>query len=114
MRAMGLGDREIAAEFARRHRFRLRAGRREAHGWSLKKAGARINAHSGKVGLDSGGIPDLDADAERQLRRLLAAHRPCEPRTRLVWQSSAARTMAVQTGAPSTAPVAGNRHAGLR
>jgi hypothetical protein len=30
MRAMGLGYREIAAEFARRHRFRPRAAWREA------------------------------------------------------------------------------------
>ena len=56
---MGLGYREIAAEFARRYRFRPRAAWREAYGWGLKEAGARINAHSGEVGLDSGGIPDL-------------------------------------------------------
>jgi hypothetical protein len=26
----------------------------------------RINDHSGEVGLDSGGIPDLDDDAEQR------------------------------------------------
>jgi hypothetical protein len=66
IRAMGLGYREIAAEFARRYRFRPRAAWREAYGWGLEEAGARINAHSGEVGLDCGGIPDLDADAEQR------------------------------------------------
>jgi hypothetical protein len=61
MRAMGLGHREIAAEFARRYRFRPRAAWREAHGWSLKEAAARINAHSGEVGLDPGGIAAMTA-----------------------------------------------------
>ena len=42
MRAMGLGHREIAAELARRYRFRPRAAWREAYGWSLKEAAARI------------------------------------------------------------------------
>ena len=61
MRAMGLGYREIAAEFARRYRFRPRAAWREAYGWSLKEAAARINAHSGEVGLDPGGIAAMTA-----------------------------------------------------
>jgi len=61
MRAMGLGHREIAAELARRYRFRPRAAWREAHGWSLKEAAARINAHSGEVGLDPGGIAAMTA-----------------------------------------------------
>ena len=61
MRAMGLGYREIAAELARRYRFRPRAAWREAYGWSLKEAAARINAHSGEVGLDPGGIAAMTA-----------------------------------------------------
>lgn len=61
MRAMGLGYSEIAAEFARRYRVRPRAAWREAYGWSLQEAAARINAHSGEVGLDPGGIAAMTA-----------------------------------------------------
>lgn len=61
MRAMGLGHREIAAELARRYRFRPRAAWREAHGWSLKDTAARINDHSGKIGLDPGGTAAMTA-----------------------------------------------------
>jgi transcriptional regulator with XRE-family HTH domain len=61
MRAKGLGHREIAAELARRYRLRPRAAWREAYGWSLKEAAARINAHSGEVGLDPGGIAAMTA-----------------------------------------------------
>jgi hypothetical protein len=48
MRALGLGHREIAAEFARRYRLRPRAAWREAHGWSLREAAAQINAYTGQ------------------------------------------------------------------
>lgn len=61
MRAIGLGYPEIAAELARRYRFRPRAAWREAYGWSLKEAAARINAHSGEVGLDPGGVAAMTA-----------------------------------------------------
>jgi hypothetical protein len=61
MRAMGLGHREIAAEFARRYRFRPRASWREAYGWSLKEAAARANSHGGEAGLDPGGIAAMTA-----------------------------------------------------
>ena len=61
MRAIGLGYREIAAELARRYRLRPRAAWREAYGWSLKEAAARINAYSGEVGLDPGGIAAMTA-----------------------------------------------------
>jgi tetratricopeptide (TPR) repeat protein len=61
MRATGFGHREIAAEFARRYRFRPRAAWREAHGWSLKEAAASINTYSGEVGLDPGGIAAVTA-----------------------------------------------------
>jgi hypothetical protein len=61
MRAMGLGYQEIAAEFARRYRFRPRAAWREAYGWSLKEAAAHMNAHSGEVGLDPGGLAAMTA-----------------------------------------------------
>jgi len=54
MRALGLGYREIAAEFARRYRLRPRAAWREAHGWSLREAAAQINACAGTVGSSSG------------------------------------------------------------
>ena len=56
MRAMGLGYGQIAAEFARRYRLRPRTAWREAYGWSLKEAAAQINDHTGKTGLDPGGI----------------------------------------------------------
>ena len=61
MRALGLGNREIAAEFARRYRLRPRAAWREAHGWSLREAAAQINAYTGTVGLDPGGISSMTA-----------------------------------------------------
>jgi hypothetical protein len=55
---MGLGYREIAAEFARRYRFRPRAARREACGWSPKEATAHINAYSG---VDYSGVAAMTA-----------------------------------------------------
>jgi hypothetical protein len=61
MRALGLGHRELAAEFARRYRLRPRAAWREAHGWSLREAAAQINAYTGTVGLDPGGISSMTA-----------------------------------------------------
>jgi hypothetical protein len=61
MRALGLGHREIAAELGRRYRFRPRAAWREAHGWSLKEAAERINAHRGAAGLDPGGTAGMTA-----------------------------------------------------
>ena len=61
MRALGLGHREIAAEFARRYRLRPRAAWREARGWSLREAAAQINAYTGTVGLDPGGISSMTA-----------------------------------------------------
>jgi hypothetical protein len=61
MRALGLGHREIAAEFARRYRLRPRAAWREAHDWSLREAAAQINAYTGTVGLDPGGISSMTA-----------------------------------------------------
>ncbi len=61
MRALGLGHREIAAEFARRYRLRPRAAWREAHDWSLREAAAQINAYTGTVGLDPGGICSMTA-----------------------------------------------------
>ena len=61
MRGLGLGHREIAAEFARRYRLRPRAAWREAHGWSLREAAAQINAYTGTVGLDPGGVSSMTA-----------------------------------------------------
>jgi hypothetical protein len=60
MRALGLGHREIAAEFARRYRLPPAAWR-EAHGWSRREAAAQINAYTGTVGLDPGGISSMTA-----------------------------------------------------
>ena len=52
MRSMGLGYRDIAAEFARRYRLRPRAAWREAYGWSLQDAADRINTFRGRVGME--------------------------------------------------------------
>ena len=61
MRSMGLGYRDIAAEFARRYRLRPRAAWREAYGWSLQDTADRINAFRGNVGLDPGGLASMTA-----------------------------------------------------
>jgi len=61
MRAMGLGYRDIAAEFARRYRLRPRAAWREAYGWSLQDTADRINQFRGDTGLDPGGIAAMTA-----------------------------------------------------
>ncbi len=61
MRALGLGYREIAGEFARRYRLRPRAAWRQTYGWTLKQAADQINAHTGDIGLDPGGIASMTA-----------------------------------------------------
>jgi hypothetical protein len=61
MRSMGLGYRDIAAEFARRYRLRPRAAWREAYGWSLQDTADRINEFRGNTGLDPGGIASMTA-----------------------------------------------------
>jgi hypothetical protein len=61
MRSMGLGYREIAAEFARRYRLRPRAAWRDAYGWSLQDTADRINDFRGNTGLDPGGIASMTA-----------------------------------------------------
>jgi hypothetical protein len=61
MHTAGLGDRAIAAEFARRWRLRPRTAWREAHGWSLAQAAAQINTYTGDVGLDPGGLCSMTA-----------------------------------------------------
>ena len=61
MRSMGLGYRDIAAEFARRYRLRPRAAWREAYGWSLQDTADRINAFRGNTGLDPGGLASMTA-----------------------------------------------------
>src|SRR5579863_4115620 len=61
MRSMGLGYRDIAAEFARRYRLRPRAAWREAYGWSLQETADRINEFRGDIGLDPGGFAGMTA-----------------------------------------------------
>jgi hypothetical protein len=61
MRSMGLGYRDIAAEFARRYNLRPRAAWREAYGWSLQETADRINQYRGQVGLDPGGFAGMTA-----------------------------------------------------
>jgi hypothetical protein len=61
MRAMGLGYRDIAAEFARRYKMRPRAAWREAYGWSLQDTADRINDFRGNTGLDPGAIAAMTA-----------------------------------------------------
>jgi hypothetical protein len=72
-----MGHREIAAEFARRYRLRPGAAWREAHGWSLREAAAQINAYTGTVGLDPGGISSMTAPVRA---RELARPRPAADR----------------------------------
>jgi hypothetical protein len=61
MRSMGLGYRDIAAEFARRYSLRPRAAWREAYGWSLQDTADRINEFRGNTGLDPGGFAGMTA-----------------------------------------------------
>ena len=61
MRGLGLGYRDIAAEFARRYNLRPRAAWREAYGWSLQETADRINEFRGQVGLDPGGLASMTA-----------------------------------------------------
>ena len=61
MRSMGLGYRDIAAEFARRYRLRPRAAWREACGWSLQDTADRINEFRGHTDLDPRGIAAMTA-----------------------------------------------------
>ena len=61
MRSMGLGYRDIAAEFARRYKMRPRAAWREAYGWSLQDTADRINEFRGDTGLDPGGLAAMTA-----------------------------------------------------
>lgn len=58
---MGLGYRDIAAEFARRYSLRPRAAWREAYGWSLQDTADRINDFRGNTGLDPGGFAGMTA-----------------------------------------------------
>jgi hypothetical protein len=61
MRGLGLGYRDIAAEFARRYNNRPRAAWRDAYGWSLQETADRVNAFRGQVGLDPGGFAGMTA-----------------------------------------------------
>jgi tetratricopeptide (TPR) repeat protein len=61
MRSLGLGYRDIAAEFGRRYRLRPRAAWRYAYGWSLQDTADRINEFRGNTGLDPGGIASMTA-----------------------------------------------------
>jgi hypothetical protein len=61
MRGVGLGYRDIAAEFARRYQLRPRAAWRDAYGWSLQETADRINNYRGQVGLDPGGFAGMTA-----------------------------------------------------
>ncbi len=61
MRAEGLDYRQIATEFARVYKLRPRAAWREAYGWSLQEAAAKINAYRGNTGLDPAGLSGMTA-----------------------------------------------------
>ena len=61
MRSMGLGYRDISAEFGRRYSLRPRAAWREAYGWSLQETADRINEFRGHTGLDPGGAAGMTA-----------------------------------------------------
>lgn len=61
MRALGMGQRQIAAEFARRFRLRPRAAWRHSHGWSLTEAAEQINAYAASAGLSGGATVAMTA-----------------------------------------------------
>jgi hypothetical protein len=61
MLALGLGYRDIAAEFACVYRYRPRTAWREAYGWSLNEAAGQINSYCGKVGIDPRGRAGMTA-----------------------------------------------------
>jgi hypothetical protein len=52
MRAAGVVDAAIAAEFGRRYRMRPRKAWRHVHGWTLRQAAERINGLAARDGLD--------------------------------------------------------------
>lgn len=61
MRAEGVLDSGIAAEFGRRYRMRPRKAWRHAHGWTLREAAERINALAAHDGLDPGSKAGMTA-----------------------------------------------------
>jgi len=61
MRAEGVLDAGIAAEFGRRYRMRPRKAWRHAHGWTLREAAERINALAAHDGLDPGSKAGMTA-----------------------------------------------------
>jgi hypothetical protein len=79
MRDRGKTHQEIAAEFARRYRFRPRAAYRHAFGWTLTQAADRINAYAAEHGLDPTGrapmtepkLSELENFPRSRLRRLM-------------------------------------------
>ena len=96
MRSMGLGYRDIAAEFARRYRLRPRAAWREAYGWSLQDTADRINAFRGNTGLDPGGLAAMTAPHLSEYETW-PGHGPSRPAAALpptCWPSSPPSTTA--------------------
>jgi hypothetical protein len=61
MRAEGVLDAGIAAEFGRRYRMRPRKAWRHTHGWTLREAAERINALAANDGLDPGSKAGMTA-----------------------------------------------------
>jgi hypothetical protein len=79
MRSMGLGYRDIAAEFARRYKMRPRGAWREAYGWSLQDTADRINEFRGDTGLDPGGLAAMTAPRTCRSTRPGLATGPSRP-----------------------------------
>jgi hypothetical protein len=61
MRAAGVVDGAIAAEFGRRYRMRPRKAWRHAHGCTLRQAAERINGLAARDGLDPGSKAGMTA-----------------------------------------------------
>jgi hypothetical protein len=93
MRALGMGHGEIAAEFARRYRFRPRAAWRHAHGWTLNQAARQVNDAAARTGYDEDGRAPMTGPRLCELEKW-----PAQSRTRPTPRVLA--LLAVAYGAP--------------
>lgn len=78
MRALGMGYRQVAVEFARRYGLRPRAAWRHAYGWSLSEAAGHINTYAASRGLDPDGHTVAMTGAHLCEHELWPGHAPKE------------------------------------
>ncbi|TFE24664.1 hypothetical protein E0F15_21190 [Frankia sp. B2] len=94
MRALGMGHGEIAAEFARRYRFRPRAAWRHAHGWTLNQAARQVNDAAARTGYDEDGRAPMTGPRLCELEKWPAQSSRTRPTPRVL------ALLAVAYGAP--------------